>query len=260
MFASAKNALSDIRAGVRLSRVWMALAQEDIDDQHRRTTLGPVWMMLNYLIYIGTFMLIFGGRAPIPNYLAYISLGMLVFMFLQDVMVRSVSLFQQEKAFIAGTTMPLSVYVLRMAAQNAIRTGYAALGCLAILLMAGTPVTTNWLWSLFGIVEVAAVTIPTIILFATVGAFFPDLQFIITNIVRVGMFLTPIFWVKAAGPTEALSVYNPMSYFIDAVRAPIVAPEMPFKTFVVCGVVILLAWVGAILLLGRYRREIVFLL
>lgn len=260
MIAIARNAIADLGAGIRMHRVWLALAQEDIDDQHRRTTLGPIWMMLNYLIYVGTFALVFGGHVPIPNYIAYMGIGMLVFMYLQDVMIRSVTLFRQEKAFIAGTTMPLTVYVLRMAMQNLIRTGYATLGCFALLLISGTPVTMNWLWSLLGVAEVLAVTIPTIILFAIAGVFFPDMQFIITNIIRVGMFLTPIFWVTAPGAREFLSVYNPLTYFIDVVRTPMVSDATAIPALTICGVITLVAWVAAILLLGRHRREIVFLL
>jgi len=259
MIAIARSAIADLGAGIRMRRVWLALAQEDIDDQHRRTTLGPIWMMLNYLIYIGTFLLVCGGHGA-PNFVAYMSVGMLVFMYLQDVMTRSVTLFRQEKAFIAGTTMPLTVYVLRMAMQNIIRTGYAALGCFALLLLSGTPVTLNWLWSLLGIAEVLAVTIPAIILFALAGVFFPDMQFIITNIIRVGMFLTPIFWVTAPGPREFLSLYNPLTYFINVIRTPMVSNTPAISALIICAVITLVAWIAAILLLGRHRREIVFLL
>ena len=55
-----------------MRHVWLALAQEDIDDQHRRTTLGPIWMLANYLIYMIAFMLIFNGRSAIADRLAAI--------------------------------------------------------------------------------------------------------------------------------------------------------------------------------------------
>jgi homopolymeric O-antigen transport system permease protein len=260
MFAVARSAFTDLSAGLRMRRVWLALAQEDIDDQHRRTTLGPIWLLLNYLIYVGTFILVFGANAPIPNFVAYVSVGMLVFTFLQEVMIRSVSLFVREKSFIAGTTMPITVYILRLAMQCIIRSGYATLGCLAILLFAGTPVTAYWLGSLVGILETLLVSVPTIILFAIGGAFFPDLEFIISNIVRVSMFLTPIFWVSAPGGRGIIARFNPMTYFIDAMRAPIVSNALPIHTMMICAAIILIAWAIAIVLLGKYRRQIVFLL
>ena len=51
------------------------------------------------------------------------------------------SLFAREESFIKGTTLPLTVYVMRLAMQSVIRAGYALVGCLAILLLSGTPLT-----------------------------------------------------------------------------------------------------------------------
>ena len=53
-----KDALRDIGDAVRRRRVWMALASEDIGDAHRRTLLGPLWLLLNYLAFVGVIVLI----------------------------------------------------------------------------------------------------------------------------------------------------------------------------------------------------------
>src|SRR5262249_43134113 len=143
---------------------------------------------------------------------------------------------------------------------SVIRTAYAAVGCLAIVLMAGTPITVMWLWSVAGIGFIVALVVPVIILFAMAGAFFPDLQFIVTNVIRVSMFLTPIFWEDAPGPREVLARYNPLTYLIDVVRVPMVFGRVPLHSFFISGIMIAIVWVAAVLLLGRYRREIVFLL
>ena len=42
MLQTLESARSDIRAAFRLRHVWIALASEDIGDQHRRTALGPL--------------------------------------------------------------------------------------------------------------------------------------------------------------------------------------------------------------------------
>ncbi len=93
-------------------------------------------LLLSYLIYIGAFLVVFGGNAQIANFVAYVSIGMLVFMFLQEVMLQSVLLFAREESFIAGTTLPFSVYVMRLTMQSVIRSGYSTLGCLGLLFSA----------------------------------------------------------------------------------------------------------------------------
>src|SRR5262245_7336380 len=68
------SALSDIRDSLRLRRVWMAFAKEDITDQHRRTALGPFWLLINYLGFAGTFVVVFGQSHATVNYPGYIAI------------------------------------------------------------------------------------------------------------------------------------------------------------------------------------------
>ena len=56
MRALIANAFADIGMGLRRWRVWVALASEDIGDQHKRTTLGPLWLLINYLLFVATFV------------------------------------------------------------------------------------------------------------------------------------------------------------------------------------------------------------
>src|SRR5690606_12631171 len=104
------------------------------------------------------------------------------------------TLFPREESFIKGTTLPLTVYVLRLYMQSVIRAAYALGGCLAIVLLSGELPQMVWLWSLVGLVIVALISPAAILLFAFLGAFAPDTQFVVTNLMRLGMFLTPVFW------------------------------------------------------------------
>lgn len=133
-----RNAVEDITAGVRMRNVWMALASEDIGDAHRRTLLGPIWLLINYLLFAGTFVLIFKGRFDVPNYPAYVAVGLLVWLFISETISQSIGLFAREESFIKGTTLPLSVYVMRQCMQSLIRAGYALIGAAGILLATGT--------------------------------------------------------------------------------------------------------------------------
>lgn len=255
-----KSAFSDIRGGVRLRHLWIALASEDITDQHRRTRLGPAWVLVNYLIYIGTFYVIFGENPGIPNFTVYMALGMLVFQFVTEIITQGTSLYIREESFIAGTPLPLSVYVLRLTMQSLIRSSYSIQGCLAILLIAGMPITLSWLWSVVGIALLLVIVPPLIVVLATLGAVFPDAQFIVGNMMRVAMFLTPLFWRSASGLRGKLYTWNPLTHFIEVVRMPIVEGVVPVHSQIVCLGIAGVLWIVAIFLLGRFRKKIVFLL
>lgn len=254
--------MKDIAAGLRMRRVWMALASEDIGDQHRRTALGPMWLLVNYLLFATTFIIIFGGWTNVDNFPAYLATGLLVWLYLSEAVTQSVMVFSREESFIKGTVLPISVYILRLTAQSMLRGAYALAGCIVILFISGTPVTPGALWSLAGLGLVVLCTPAIAMTFGIVGAFFPDLQFILSNIMRLGMFLTPVFWSvdQAGGARALLYTWNPATYFIEIVRTPILRGELPVQPFWICIAICAMLWCIGLYLFGRYRRQLVFVL
>lgn len=262
MLSGLDDALKDIREGLGLWRVWLALAHEDIGDQHRRTVLGPLWLLINYLAFAGTFIFIFQRGAGPAYYSVHVAIGLLIWFYIMEVLTLSISLFTREEGFIKGTRLPYSVYVLRLALQSLIRAGYAFVGCVVIVALSGTAFTPVALWSLAGLALILITTPAAIILFAFLGAFFPDSQFIVSNLMRLGMFLTPIFWVHdgGGGIRNVFYYWNPFTYYIEIVRLPIVFGTVSWKAFLFCSVATLLLWAVAIVVFARYRRNVVFVL
>lgn len=151
---------------------------------------------------------------------------------------------------------------MRLAMQSVIRSGYAALGCLAILLLTGTSFSFASLYSLLGVALIILASPAAIFIFAFLGAYVPDSQFIVSNVMRIGMFLTPIFWSYdgSGGIQHAFYWWNPFTYFLDIVREPIIAQVFPARSFVFCVFFSVLSWALALWVLGRYRKEVVFVL
>ena len=256
------SALSDFREGFARWRVWVALASEDISDQHRLTTLGPLWLLLNYLAFAGTFILVFGRGRDIVHYETYVAVGLFVWFYLSETITQSVSLFVREENFIKGTALPLTVYVMRLTMQSVIRAGYMLVGCLLLLAIFGATLSLSWIWALLGLAIIIATTPAAITVFATAGAFFPDIQYIVQNIMRLGMFLTPIFWTVGTddGIRRALADFNPFSYYLDLVREPILSGDVPLFAFGICLSIGLAIWIIALWVLGLFRRQIVFVI
>lgn len=257
-----RNAGADIREGLRLRHLWLELAREDIGDQHRRTTLGPLWLLINYLAFAGTFIFLFHRGDGIPNYPAYVATGLLVWFYIMETTVNSVTLFVREEALIKGTPLPLSVYVMRLLTQSLIRSTYAMLGCGAILLISGTALSVGALWALPGLLLIILSTPAAIVVFAFLGAYFPDSQFIVSNLMRLGMFLTPIFWAYSGEGGIRASFYqlNPFTYLIELVRTPVVCGVPSFQALLLTLLLVLALWVAALVLLGQFRKKLAFIL
>lgn len=262
MLHAYRSGMEDIRAGLRMQSVWTTLASEDISDQHRRTFLGPAWLLLNYLAFAGAFIIIFNQSSQIENFPAYVAIGLYVWLYLAETVTQSVTLFVREESFIKGTTLPLSVYVLRMTMQTTIRAGYSLIGCLGILLFSGHFPDYSWLWSMVAVLLIMVTTPAVIVILAIFGAFFADLQFFVSNIMRAGMFLTPIFWIDTGSEGLRATIYNwnPFTYFLEIVRSPIYSGTVSQNSLLICGVICLAMWIVAVPLLGKLRKKIAFVL
>jgi len=256
------SAITDIRAAIAFRRVWIALAAEDIGDQHRRTTLGPLWLLVNYLLFAATFIFLFNPNPADHTYPVYVATGLLVWYYLMEALSLAAGLFQREESFIRGTTLPISTYVMRTALQCLIRAGYGFVGCVIILVVSGVMPSWGWLGALPGLALVVLVTPAFITIFAFAGVWFPDSQFLVGNFMRVGMFITPVFWSGAGegGLRGFLYYFNPFTYFLEIVRQPIVDGTMPWSALWLCALITLLCWALALYLLGRFRRQVALIL
>lgn len=256
------SAFEDLSSGLKQKKVWMALASEDIGDQHRRTTLGPLWLLFNYLAFAGVFIFVFKMNVDTPKYPTYAAVGLFVWFYIADVITNSITLFVREENFIKGTRLPMTVYVLRQTMQSMIRAGYASIGCVAIILIDGPILTPNLLWSAAGLGLILLVTPPTIMVFAFIGAYFPDSQFIVKNMMRLGLFITPVFWALDGqnGIRTILYYWNPFTYFLEIFRGPLVTDSVPLFAFFFCTSVAILVWFLAVILLGKFKDQVVFYL
>jgi ABC-type polysaccharide/polyol phosphate export permease len=260
MLELARRGLSDIGAALKLRGVWWALASEDVVDSHRRTVLGPVWPLLNYLLFVATLLMILGGSAGPINFTAYVASGMLVWLFINDALSMSATLFLREEGFIKGTVLPISIYVLRQTLLISIRSFYALLGTIMVLSYSGFQVTSALL-TVVPAILLLLLTAPAIaVLFGLAGAFFRDFQFIVVNAMRLLMFITPVFWTHEGigGWRGFFYNWNPFTHYIDIVRRPIVEGIVPLNSWAIALVGTGIMSAAALVLLGKFHRQLVF--
>lgn len=236
------------------------MAWEDITDQHRRTTLGPLWLLVNYLLFIGAFVLVFGDRSTDYDHAAYMAVGLFVWIHVAEVLNQGVTLFIREEGFIKGTPLPLPVYVMRTTMQILMRESFTLAGCLFFLLFSHVEWQPVMMAALPGILAIVVATPPAVLLVAMFGAWFPDSQFIVANLVRVGMFLTPIFWLASNGNSwrQLLASLNPFTHVIALVRDPVVFGAFHPHGLVAAALVCVGLWMLAIAGLALVRRKIIF--
>lgn len=64
----------------------------------------------------------------------------------------------------------------------------------------------------------------------------------------------------STGARHIFYYWNPFTYFLEIVRVPIITGELPGHALLFCSAVGIFSWVLALLLLGRFRKRLAFIL
>jgi len=97
------------------------------------------------------------------------------------------------------------------------------------------------------------------ILLGLVSARFRDVPPIITNLVGILVFITPIFWpLEALGEWKSIVALSPFFAAIDIIRAPLLGvPSEPSSWSVVLALTVI-GWIFAFAAFARYRQRVAF--
>jgi ABC-type polysaccharide/polyol phosphate export permease len=225
------RAWADLGAGIGRHWFWTALAWNDVKKRFAGSLLGSFWITINLALMVTALALVFAHplRASLPQYIPYLTVGLVLWQFIQSTMVEAGQAFVGAGETIRTNPMPFSIQMFRLLWRNVLVLGHNMVVALAVLLAFG--IRPGWmvLGALPALLLVAFILFWGSLILALLGARFRDVQQIVTGLMQLMFFLTPIIWMPSAiGPGRAWLVeINPLFALIDIVRAPLLgaAPE-----------------------------------
>ncbi|WP_188453113.1 ABC transporter permease [Glycocaulis albus] len=252
------RSMRDIATAFSRPRLWVFLGWRDFTVSFDRSHAGLVWSLVQPAVWISAVYIFLGpaladeGR----NYLLYLSLGVALFFYLSTVIAGGSSVFLKNKGIIQNVPMPLFVLPLRHAASAASQLALHLLIPACVFL--ATSATFSWTM-LLALPALALIVFSAAFVSAgmgLIGARFGDFQFVVTALMRVMMFVTPIFWYPQdrEGAVRAIAAtYNPLAHLIDIVRTPLMGELPSLQNIVGAGLTIGLSILvgGAIFVFGR---------
>ena len=247
--------------GLKRAPLWWTLAIEDIRSRYARSFLGISWVFLAFAGFVFVKILVFtplsqeGGR----YFAAYVAVGFFIWNYIVSCLVEGSTTFVQARNWIQGASVPLSVFVYKVIARNLILNAVNLLVVVLVFAVARPEVTWLALWSIPFAFLVVFNMIWVTFLFAVIGARFRDFEHLISTLVRIMLFLTPIFWTpEDIGPLWDYLVFNPFSHFLILVRAPLIDGVIPLQSlYVVCSLAAV-GWICAVLTYHYGHKRVVF--
>jgi lipopolysaccharide transport system permease protein len=254
--------LRDVTESARLWRIWAFLAWEDIARQYRRSFLGPVWLTVNFAVLILAFGYIWSEifKYPIKEYLPYVAAGHIAFSFLNACIIESTTLFSANEAFLKQLPIPKTGFAVRMVMRNLIILAHNLPVLLIALYWFDVTIGADWWLSLVALVIAG---FNAILVGASLGALcarYRDVPMIVSNLMQVLFFVTPILWKpEQLGERARLIVdINPLAAFLQILRNPILGLPIPDHVWLFVGATTCLSLALFVFGFGWSRRRLVY--
>lgn len=220
-----RAAMRDLGGGLSRPWLWFGLGWNDIRQRYRGSLLGSLWITINISLLIAGLTLIFAG--PLGSnreaYAPYVGVGLVFWYFIQGTINDSCQVFIASADTIRNSPMPLSVHVLRLLCRNSIVLAHNLVIIPVVLAAFGAwPAFAAWT-ALPGLALLMVAIFWTSLLLGILGARYRDISQVVTNLLQLLFFLTPIFWPLSALSSDNFWIIalNPVFPFIDIVRSPL---------------------------------------
>src|SRR5262245_36678971 len=224
-----------------IERLWRLLAYrtfvkylllKEIKVKSRGTYLGVAWTLLNPLLTIVMYFVVFRHvfRVPIPNYLPFFLLAFLMWVFFSRSITAAAICILAASNIVKQSPFPLETLPLATVLYNLFH-HVVALGIALPLMLIfwGAKVSWGLVWVFIVLGAFACFTFAVALWLATIGVFFRDSRDILEVALPVLFWATPIFYSPemAPGLLKPLLAINPLSSFIVGARVALLEGHTP---------------------------------
>lgn len=255
------RALYDLRAGLAQWRLWRELAFRDLRRSYYGSFFGQIWIALTLGIFVAiignvyTIMFSMDGREYVP----FLCSGLISWRLITNLINDGGTVFLGSGGYIKGFSLPMSVFIYKTLVKNFIVYLHYFSIYILVMLIYSIPVTPQMLLLLPGIVIVELNGLWVIALLGVICTRFRDVQQMISSLVVLLFFVTPVFWPEQLiVEYREIIVFNPFYHLLELMRAPLLGrtPE-PLSWLVGLGSAI--AGMAVTLpIFARFRSRIVF--
>ena len=208
------------------------LVLKDIKVKSRGTYLGVAWTLMNPLITIVVYFVVFQYvfRVNIPNFLAFFLVGFLMWVFFSRAVSAASTCIVDNEAIIKKSAFPLETLPLAVVLYHLFHHAVAlAIALPLMLIFWGGQLSWGLVWVGAVLGAFVCFTLAAALWLATVGLFFRDARDILEVGLPVLFWITPIFYTPEMAPASLrlFLAANPLNSFIGAVRTGLLSGHGP---------------------------------
>jgi lipopolysaccharide transport system permease protein len=225
-----------------------------------RGYLGFAWWVLEPVLYMGAFYLIFGllFQQRGENYVPFLLTGLVIWKWFASSVQNSVTSISRNMTLIYQVYLPKTVFPFVALIHSTMRFAFVFAILIVFLLVTGVSPSAAWFIDLPALLLMQlALMLGTAMVCAAIAPFFPDLQFMVDNGLLLLFFLSGIFF-RFDDISPALRFYfelNPIAVIIDGYRDVLIdGRHLEWQGFVLVILLSVVLLAAGVALLRRWDR------
>jgi lipopolysaccharide transport system permease protein len=233
------------------------LGWQDIRLMYRRSVLGQFWITLSMAITFAAIGSVFGVifGLPLPEYLPHLGAGLVLWAFMSAILTEGSTSFIVSEAFIKQIPLPLTTYFMRTTWKTFFVFLHNMVALVILLLFFSPGISLATLGIIPGLLLLMMAVGGISLGIAVISTRFRDVPQILSSVVQVCFYLTPIVWKPESlpeGPRELILTWNPFYHLLQVTRQPLlnIAP-----TWTEWGTAALMAAVSMLIGTAIYRAN-----
>jgi lipopolysaccharide transport system permease protein len=241
----------------RFRQLIALLVARELKVRYKRSLLGMLWTMLNPLLLMIVYTVVFTTilRAALPNFSIFLLAGLLPWLYFSTALMQGLMSILVNQELVRKIRLPQAVFPLSVVGSNLVNFTLSLIPLFAMMAALRQPFTPALLFLPAAAIILTLFCAGVTLLFATATVFFRDVRHLTEVLLQMLLYLSPVLYdLKQLGAHRSwwfqlfrLELWvNPLSYLIPLVRDPVYYGRLPSLSTVV----VALLWASGALLVG----------
>ncbi len=229
--------------------------------RYKRSLLGFGWTMLNPLLTMVIFTLVFSRLfSQVENYPLYVIIGLLAYNLFSTGSSQGLASVAEAGALLRKVGVPKAIFPLAAVSANLVNFLLSLIPLFFLMLFLGAPPRAAVAWVPLGVLLLFMFTLGTALVLTTLNVFFRDVRYLYEAGLLAWFYATPVFYPIGIVP-EKQRIFielNPLVPVIETFRAPLyggVAPSARSVIGALAAATVALSL--GIILFKRYERRFI---
>lgn len=209
------------------------LSLREIKSRYKQSVLGYAWVMLNPFFQMLVMAFVFSQILRFPTigipYTIFLYAGLLPWNLFAGSLTSSTNALVSNASLLTKIYFPREIFIISTTIAKIVDFFLASTIFVIFMVIYQQPITWHVLWFIPIFLIQQLFTYGLSLILASLNLFYRDIQYILTLIVMVWMYLTPVIYPTEIFPEQYKWIFqlNPMAVIINAYRQTILGGGMP---------------------------------